>query len=300
MNSKYISYEMQYYNILKNIKENGNRELNKRTGVETIRIPHAIIQVDLQKEFPILKCKNVFWKSALDEILWIMQRQSNNIKDLKPHIWDEWADENGSIGKAYGYQIGRSVTTHDGRTYPSQVHYLLDTLHNDPSDRRGVLNLWSVGDMGEMNLNPCCFVTVWNIIDGKLNCCLTQRSADYLVGVPFNTTQYSILTHLFARHLGVEVGQITHVMADCHVYCYPSHLHGMDLMIDRIEQMKEVSGRGRVDLVNLEAVKASLIEHSKPKFVINTNETDFFKITPDDCDLENYEHFDHIPFDVAV
>lgn len=293
-------YEAQYYDILEDIKYHGHKELNKRTGVETIRIPHAIIQVDLQKEFPILKCKEVFWKSALDEILWIMQRQSANIGDLKPRIWDEWADENGSIGKAYGYQVSRTVVTHEGNYFPSQVHYVLDTLKNDPSDRRGVIDLWSVGDMGKMNLNPCCFVSVWNIIDGKLNCLLTQRSADYLVGVPFNTTQYSILTHLFARHIGVEVGQITHVMADCHVYCYPSHMNGMDLMLNRIEEMKEVSGDGIFGLKDEESIKASLIERSEPKFVIKTDETDFFNINPKDCDIEDYKHFPHIPFDVAV
>lgn len=296
----YGNYETQYYRILENVKECGSQELNKRTGIETLRIPHAVIQVDLQKEFPILKCKEVFWKSALDEILWIMQRQSNNVKDLKPHIWDEWADEDGSIGKAYGFQVGRPVKTNDGRQYPSQVHYVLETLRNDPSDRRGVINLWSVGDMGEMNLNPCCFVSVWNIIDGKLNCLLTQRSADYLVGVPFNTTQYSILTHLFAKDLGVEVGQITHVMADCHVYCYSSHLNGMEQMLNRIEAMRTVSGGGMIDLKDEESIKASLIERSKPKFTIKTDKTDFFAIKPSDCELLDYKHFEHIPFDVAV
>lgn len=293
-------FESQFYRILRDIDSFGFRERNERTGVETIRIPHAIFQVDLQKEFPILRSKRVFWESALDEILWIMQRQSNNVKDLKPHIWDEWTDENGSIGKAYGYQVGRSVKTHEGYEYPSQVHYVLETLHRDPSDRRCLINLWSVGDMGEMNLNPCCFLTDWTIINGKLNCLLVQRSADFLVGVPFNTTQYSILTHLFARHLGVEVGQLTHVMCDCHVYCYESHLKGMKTMLNRMEALQVVSGGGVYQKDNEIAKEATRISGKKPTFQIYSDNTDFFKIKPEECKVENYECFAHIPLDVAV
>ena len=217
----YISYEEQYCTILKNIMENGSEEINERTAVKTKRLPNQIIKVDLQKEFPILRSRQVFWKSAIEEILWIMQKQSNNIHDLHSHIWDKWASEDGSIGKSYGYQVAKPVNTvQNGEfvRYSDQVHYVLETLKKDSSDRRCVINLWDCEELANMNLNPCCFSSVWNLDGGKLNCLLTQRSGDYPVGVVFNTTQYAALTYLFAAHLGVEPGSLLHVIADAHVY----------------------------------------------------------------------------------
>ena len=192
------SYEAQYMEIARTVMERGYLQMNQRTGVGTYRIPHAVITVDLEEEFPILKSKFVTWKSALQEILWIMQKQSNDINKLGNHIWDAWADETGSIGAAYGYQVAKPVTE-NGITYDNQVDYVLRRLANDSSDRRAVINLWDVDDIQDMALTPCCYSSVWNIIDGKLNCMLVQRSADFLVGVPFNTTQYAILTHLFTN-----------------------------------------------------------------------------------------------------
>ena len=304
-------YELQYIEILKHIYEHGYRQLNNRTNVETIRIPHAVISIDLQDEFPILKCKQVYWKSSAQEILWIMQQQSNNIHDLKPHIWDDWADENGSIGKAYGYQVAKPIVC-DGVTYQSQVHYVLNRLSADSSDRRAVINLWDVDELHEMNLVPCCYSSVWTVVDGKLNCMLTQRSADFLVGVPFNTTQYAILTHLFARHLGLEVGRLTHVMADVHIYCYDSHLNGGKKML---ENYRKVDNLYMVDRSFLEEMlnhedddidfvtdikKAISVMDSMPKLLINSSETNFFSITADDIHVEDYQYMDKIKFDVAT
>lgn len=277
-----LNYEDQYMNILNNILENGIENINKRTGVGTIRIPNAIINVDLQKEFPILQSKQVFWKSALKEILWIMKDQSNNINDLDAHIWDEWADKEGSIGKAYGFQIAKKVTI-DGKTYDSQVHYVLETLGEDPSSRRAVIDLWNVNDLGDMNLTPCCYSSVWNIIDGKLNCLLVQRSADYLVGVPFNTTQYALLTFMFARHLGVEVGLLTHVMADCHIYTYESHLNGAKRMIDNYNQLC-----------------CGMVSSQTPELTFTTEDKNFFNTKVNDVKLDNYSPVEKINFDVAV
>ena len=225
------NYEKQYIDIIRNTYYHGVRQLNRRTGVVTFCIPNATITVDLQKEFPILKSKFVAWKTAIREILWIMQKQSNNINDLQGHIWDSWADETGSIGKAYGYQVAKPVTI-NGKTYDSQVHYVLETLREDPSSRRAVINLWDVNDLGEMNLTPCCYSSIWSILNGKLNCTLVQRSCDLLVGVPFNTTQYAALTILFARDLGVEPGQLFHSMTNCHIYYYDSHIEGLNKMYD--------------------------------------------------------------------
>lgn len=279
----FLPYEYQYFNILHGIDDMGHVEVNKRTGVGVTRIPHGIISVDLENEFPILQSKEVFWKSALEEILWIMQKQSNNIKDLKPKIWDEWADEDGSIGRAYGYQVAKPVTTNDGRSYPNQAKYVLGTLAEDPSDRRCIISLWDVEDMSKMNLNPCCFNTVWTVVGERLNCLLTQRSADFLVGVPFNTTQYAMLTHLFARHLGLRVGVLTHVMADCHIYNYDSHKEGMEIMFDREEEHLAYN------------------QYRNPaRFEINSKETDFFKVKSEECKIVNYTHLGRINFDVAV
>lgn len=290
-----LTYENQYFNILQEIEHSGFCQKNERTGYDTLRIPHGIIQVDLQKEFPILQCKNVHWKSALHEILWIMQKQSNNINDLKPHIWDEWADENGSIGRAYGYQIGREIVTPEKEVYESQVHYILKRLSKNSSDRRAVLDTWSIGDMQYMNLVPCVYTSMWTVIDNKLNCMIGQRSADFLVGVPFNTTQYAILTHLFARHLGVEVGQLTHVMSDCHVYCCESHMKGMYEMLDR---MVKLDGRGvsTYDEIN----RTIEIKNKIPRFEIESDNVDFFSVNPDECKVVDYDHFPHIPFEVVV
>lgn len=290
-----MSYESQYLNIMEDIKRNGYRQKNLRTGYDTLRIPHAIIQVDLEQEFPILQCKKVFWESAMEEILWIMQKQSNNIHDLKPHIWDEWADESGSIGKAYGYQYGKEVITPEGEHYDSQVHYILERLKKNSSDRRAVLCAWDVDDMKDMNLVPCVYSSVWTVIDNRLHCLLSQRSADFLMGVPFNTTQYAILTHLFARHLGLEVGVLTHVMADCHVYCCESHLEGMNTMLRRGGYLRGYS----MDDTS-ECYRASEIADKEIRFVVESENTDFFSVKPEECKLYEYDSFDHIPLEVIV
>ena len=297
-------YEKQYIQILKQIKSEGFRQMNERTGVETLRIPHAIISVDLEDEFPILKCKQVYWKSALKEILWIMQAQSNNINELDAHIWDDWADENGSIGKAYGYQVGKKICV-DGMEYPSQVHYVLQRLSSDSSDRRGVIDLWNVDDMGEMNLVPCCYTSHWTVIDGRLNCMLMQRSADFLVGVPFNTTQYAMLTILFARHLGVQPGQITHCMSDAHIYLYDSHINGMEQMIENYYRWYDAPMITTKLAKELKKVSESFklldeVNEAVPDFVVESENNDFFSVNWADCNLENYKSFGKISFDVAV
>lgn len=233
-----------------------------------------------------------------------MQSQSNNINDLDAHIWDQWADPDGSIGKSYGYQVGKQVVA-DGITYESQVHYILRRLANDSSDRRALIDLWNVDDLGEMNLNPCCFASHWTVIDGKLNCLLMQRSCDFLVGVPFNTTQYAMLTCLFAHHLGLQPGRLTHIMSDVHIYCYDSHLQGMDKMIDNFDRWNDgglLSDSFSDDLKAESETFAQVlkVDACTPRFVIDTDETDFFAISVDDCKVEDYVDMGNIKFDVAV
>lgn len=229
-----MSYELQYITNLKEILYYGTKEMNTRTGIETLRLPSTQIIVDLEKEFPILLSKKVFWKSAVDEILWIMQKQSNKTAELNSKIWDAWTGSDGTIGKSYGYQVGKHVEK-DGQWYENQVLYVLNTLKRDPSNRQCVINMWNVGELDEMNLVPCVYSSVWNIIDGRLNCMLVQRSADYPVGVPFDTTEYAVLTYLFARHLGVRPGVLTHVMADSHIYI--NQLPGVYQQIGQYEMM---------------------------------------------------------------
>lgn len=282
------NYEHQYLNNLSEIMYRGFKSLNTRTGILTSRIASTNITVDLSDEFPILKSKNVNWKSATEEILWIMQTQSNNTKDLKPKIWDKWADEDGSIGKSYGYQAAKNVTI-GGCTYESQVHYVLETLETDPSSRRAVIDLWNVEDLGDMNLVPCCYSTVWNIIDDHLNCMLTQRSADYPVGVPFDTTQYAVLLHLFARHLGVKPGLLTHNMADSHVY--------MSDDVDQTDGVNTQFDQGK--MIIMEEADEKIL-NCKPSIWLNPEKKNFFDFTIDDINIDNYYAMPAIKFPVAV
>lgn len=222
------SYEKQYMQALSNIYEHGYADgKNERTGYATKRLPGIVFRVDLEKEFPILRSKKVFAKTALREILWIYQKGSSNINDLDAKIWDKWADENGSIGAAYGAQINRPVniyvdprhrTAENFRSYRTQTEYVIEYLREFPNGRWANVTLWNVAELSQMNLVPCCHTVTWNLDGGRLNCVIDQRSGDMPYGVPFNTVQYAMLTILFARDLNVQPGILTHVIADAHIY----------------------------------------------------------------------------------
>lgn len=270
-----MRYERQYITNLQKILFTGHEEDNQRTGIKTLRLPSTQIIVDLEKEFPILLSKKVFWKSAADEILWIMQKHSNVTAELKSKIWDNWTGEDGTIGKSYGYQIGRPT-----RGYGNQVEYVLETLKKDPSNRQCVINMWNVSELDEMNLVPCAYSSVWSIIDGRLNCMLVQRSADYPVGVPFDTTQYAILTHMFARHLGVKPGLLTHVMADSHIYA--NQLPGVKI---QLAQYRELASKHK----------------PVPAFIFHDNAPiNFWQMSLDDFDIVNYDPMPVVKYEVAV
>lgn len=274
-------YEDQYINNLTEILTSGTREINARTGITTYRLPSTQIIVDLGTEFPILRSKKVFWKSAVDEILWIMQKHSNRTSELNSKIWDAWTGEDGTIGKSYGYQVGSSLMVKQfGKVvcYPNQVDYVLQTLAKDPSNRQCVINMWNVQELDEMNLVPCVYSSVWNIIDGCLNCMVVQRSADYPVGVPFDTTQYAVLTHLFARHLGVYPGILTHVMADSHIY--ENQVEGVLKQLDQYKALKTVT--------------------EKSPILKLTGPTDFWETSLDDIHIKNYNPMPAIKYEVAV
>lgn len=191
-------YENQYMAILKEIYKNGYTDgTNERTGLTTKRLPCVSIRVDVEKEFPILKSKQVFAKTAEREVLWIWQKMSNNIHDLKGKIWDKWADEKGSIGKAYGYQMAKPVVINEGhwddpnyRVYSNQTAFVLDYLKEFPNGRHAKTTLWNVAELKDMNLVPCVHSTDWNLDGGRLNLVLQQRSGDMPYGVPYITLNF--------------------------------------------------------------------------------------------------------------
>jgi thymidylate synthase len=177
---------------------------------------------DIAKEFPMITLRNNTntVKKAIDEILWIWQKKSNNVNDLNSHIWDQWADENGSIGKAYGYQMRRKYDfkTKNGIKNCDQVDYVLDLLKNDTSSRRIMTNIFNFEDLKEMNLEPCAYGTQWLVKEGKLHLILNQRSQDMLTANGWNTMQYAALLHMMAQCSGLQVGTLTHNIGDCHIY----------------------------------------------------------------------------------
>lgn len=206
------------------IVENGvwDREYKVRphwedgTPAYTKKVFGIVNRYDLQKEFPILTIRKTAFKSAIDEILWIWQKKSNNVHDLKSHIWDSWADETGSIGKAYGYQLGVKNIYKEGEF--DQVDRVLYDLKNNPSSRRILTNIYNFADLHEMHLYPCAYSMTFNVSGNKLNGILNQRSNDMLVANNWNVVQYSVLLIMMAQVSGLVPGELVHVIADAHIY----------------------------------------------------------------------------------
>lgn len=182
----------------------------------TIKKFCLVNRYDLTEEFPILTIRKTFYKNAIDELLWIWQKKSNNVRLLKSHIWDSWADEEGSIGKAYGYQLGVKHLYKEGSF--DQVDRVIYDLKNNPQSRRILTNIYVHQDLHEMNLYPCAYSMTFNVLGKKLNGILNQRSQDMLTANNWNVVQYSVLLHMFAQVVGLEVGELVHVIADAHIY----------------------------------------------------------------------------------
>ena len=238
----------------------------------------VVNRYDLSKEFPALTLRKTAIKSATDEMLWIWQRKSNNIHDLNSTVWDEWADENGSIGKAYGYQMGVKHQYKEGMM--DQVDRVIYDLKNNPYSRRIMTNIYVHQDLHEMNLYPCAYSMTFNVTkkpgDDKLvlNAILNQRSQDVLAANNWNVVQYSVLMHMLAQVCDMQVGELVHVIADAHIY---------DRHIPLIEE-----------LITRE-------EHPAPKVWLNPEKKDFYEFTVDDLHVEDYvtgPQIKHIP--VAV
>ena len=220
---------------------------------------------DLSKEFPALTLRKTALKSCMDEILWIWQRKSNNIHDLKPHVWDEWADEDGSIGKAYGYQMGVKHQYKEGMM--DQIDRVIYDLKNNPYSRRIMTNIYVHQDLHEMNLYPCAYSMTINVTKKEgcdkliLNAILNQRSQDVLAANNWNVCQYAVLVHMLAQVCDMQVGEFVHVIADAHIY---------DKHIPLVEE-----------LISREPYPA-------PKFWLNPEIKDFYDFTPDDVRLDDY------------
>ncbi|MSS62303.1 thymidylate synthase [Velocimicrobium porci] len=272
-----------FINMCKDILENGVSTEGEKvrphwedgTAAYTIKKFGVVNRYDLSKEFPAITLRRTALKSCIDEILWIWQKKSNNINDLNSHIWDSWADETGSIGKAYGYQLGIKHKYKEGEM--DQVDRVLYDLKHNPYSRRIMTNIYNHEDLHEMNLYPCAYSMTFNVTKDKesdqlvLNAILNQRSQDILAANNWNVCQYAVLVHMFAQVSGMKVGELVHVIADAHIY-------------DRhIPIIKELIERPTYDA---------------PTFWINPDVKDFYEFTVDDFKLENYvtgEQIKNIP-----
>ena len=186
------------------------------TSAHTIKKFGIVNRYNLQEEFPILTIRRTYFKSCINELLWIWQKKSNNIKDLNSKIWDQWADENGSIGKAYGYQLGIKHKYAEGEF--DQVDRVLYDLKNNPASRRILTNIFNFEDLHEMNLYPCAYSMTFNVSGDTLNGILNQRSNDMLTANNWNVVQYAVLLMMFAQVSGLKAGELVHVIADAHIY----------------------------------------------------------------------------------
>ncbi len=241
-----------------------DREVRPRwldgTPAHTIKKFCIVNRYDLSKEFPIITLRKQGFKNAVDEILWIWQKKSNKIADLHSHIWDSWAGEDGTIGKAYGYQLGVKNIYKEGEF--DQVDRVLYDLKHNPASRRIMTNIYNFADLHEMNLYPCAYSMTFNVTGDRLNGILNQRSNDMAVANGWNVMQYAVLLHMFAQVSGLKVGELVHVIADAHIY---------DRHIESVKDMLKNP------------------EYPAPKFVMNPDIKNFYDFTVDDFRLEGYE-----------
>lgn len=186
------------------------------TPAHTIQKFGLVNRYNLAEEFPLLTLRRTFYRSAIEEVLWIYQKKSNNVNELSTHIWDAWADENGSIGKAYGYQMSVKHKYPEGEF--DQVDKALYDLKHTPASRRILLNMYNHADLHEMALAPCAYSLTLNVCGGKLNAILNQRSQDMLTASNWNVCQYAALVTMFAKASGLEAGELVHVIANAHIY----------------------------------------------------------------------------------
>jgi thymidylate synthase len=236
--------------------------------IMTKRIFGVVNRYDLTKEFPAPTIRPVPLKTCFREVDWIYRKRSNNVKDFNGKIWDSWADETGSIGKAYGYQVNKPVYG-----YKSQMDYVLNEMKKNPTSRRLVIEMWNVDDLEAMNLPPCAHHLQFVVKSGRVNLILKQRSNDYIVANAFNVVEYALLTHMVARHNGYVAGELVHIIGDCHIY-------------------NKHEGQAK-ELISREPLAA-------PTLWINPEITNFYDFTENDFRLQNYETYSQLKMDVAL
>ena len=240
------------------------------TAAHTIKKFGIVNRYNLQEEFPILTLRRTYLRSCVDELLWIWQKKSNNIHDLHSHIWDAWADENGSIGKAYGYQLGVKHQYPEGEF--DQVDRVLYDLKHNPTSRRIMTNLYNFQDLHEMALYPCAYSMTFNVSGKTLNAILNQRSQDMLTANGWNVTQYAVLVYMLAQVSGLQAGELVHVIADAHIY---------DRHVPLVEKLLKNP------------------TYAAPKFMLDPAVTDFYAFTRDSVSLEGYKYSD-LPDEIPV
>ncbi len=242
------------------------------TPAHTVKLFGVVERYDLQKEFPIMTLRRTAFHTCIDELLWIWQKKSNRVSELGSHIWDSWADENGTIGKAYGYQLGIAHAYPEGMF--DQVDRVLFDLKHHPTSRRILTNLYNFADLSEMALYPCAYSMTFNVSGKTLNAILNQRSQDMLTANNWNVVQYAVLLHMMAQVSGLVAGELVHVIADCHIY---------DRHIPLVEKM------------------LAFDPYPAPEFHIDPKITDFYDFQASDFQLKNYRyHTLGAPIPVAI
>ena len=230
------------------------------TPAHTVKKFGVVNRYDLREEFPIMTLRRTYWKSAIDEILWIWQKKSNRLDELGSHVWDEWAQPDGTIGKAYGYQLGVKHKYPEGEF--DQVDRVLYDLKHNPASRRILTSIFNHADLHEMALAPCAYSMTFNVTGDTLNAILNQRSQDMLTANNWNVCQYAALVHMIAQVSGLKAGELVHVIADCHIY---------DRHVDLVKKM--------LDNPTFDA----------PKFEIDPTVTDFYAYTKDSFKMVDYK-----------
>ena len=261
--------DLIFIDNIRDILENGvwdtDREVRPRwadgTPAHTVKKFGIVNRYDLREEFPVLTIRRTFYKSCVDELLWIWQKKSNNVKDLNSGIWNQWADENGSIGKAYGYQLGVKHIYKEGEF--DQVDRVLFDLKNHPASRRILTNLYNFSDLNEMHLYPCAYSMTFNVSGNVLNGILNQRSCDMLTANNWNVAQYATLLVMMAQVSGLQAGELVHVIADAHIY---------DRHVDMVK-----------DVISHEPLPAPTLE-------VDKSVTDFYDFKVDSFKLANYRY----------
>ncbi len=262
----------QYLDLLQKILDEGSNK-DDRTGTGTLSYFGHQMRFNLQDGFPLVTTKKIHFPSVVHELLWFLKGDSNirYLKDNNVSIWDEWADENGDLGRVYGVQW-RSWLDSDGNEI-DQIKNLIDSLKNNPDSRRHIVSAWNVGDLNKMKLPPCHALFQFYVIDNRLSCQLYQRSADVFLGVPFNIASYSLLTIMIAKTLDFELGDFIHTIGDAHLY------------VNHIEQAK---------------LQLERTPHDLPIIKILNNRDNIFSYQYDDIKLINYNPYDHINAPVSV